>query len=117
MLSYFDILKPTFIFTDAHQSRISAISALGSDKGNAKPVTFASRCTSKTEKNYAQLDLEATAVDFTLRRFRLYLEGSPNDIIIVTDHHPLLSIFNRKRNGSVRTERIKLRYQDIRFPL
>ena len=59
--------------------------------------------------NYAQLDLEATAVDFPLRRFRLYLLGAPNDTIIVTDHHPLLNVFNRKRNGLIRTEHIKLK--------
>ena len=73
MLSYFDILKPTFIFTDPHQSGLSAILAQGSDKDNANPVAFALRCTSKAEKNYAQLDLEAMAVDFGLKGFRLYL--------------------------------------------
>ena len=57
------------------------------------------------------------AVDFALRRFPLYLVGAPNDTIIVTDHHPLLSIFNGKRNGSIRTKRMKLRHQDIRFSL
>ena len=49
LLSYFDISKPRFIFTDAHQSALSAILAQGSDKDNAKPVAFASRCTSKAE--------------------------------------------------------------------
>ena len=117
LLSYFDISKPRFIFTDAHQSALSAILAQGSDKDNAKPVAFASRCTSKAEQNYAPLDLEAIAVDFTLSRFRLYLVGAPNDTIIVTDHHPLLSVFNGKRNGSIRTERIKLRHQDKRFSI
>ena len=62
----------------------------GSDKDNAKPVASASRCTSKTEKSYAQLDLEAMAVDFALMRFCLYLVGAPYDTTIVTDHHPLL---------------------------
>ena len=57
------------------------------------------------------------AVDFALRRFRLYLVGAPNDNIIVTDHHPLLSDFNGKRNGLISTERVKLRHQDIRFSL
>ena len=50
------------------------------------------------------------AVDFALRRFRLYLVGAPNDTIIITDHHPLLSVFNGKRNGSNSTDRIKLRH-------
>ena len=56
------------------------------------------------------------AVDFALR-FCLYLVGAFNDTIIVTAHHPLLSVFNRKRNSSIRTECIKLRHQDIKFPL
>ena len=101
LLSYFNISKPIFIFTDAHQSELGAILVQCSDKENPKPVAFASRCTSKAEKNYAQLDLEAMAVDFAMR-FRLYLVGTPNDTIIVTDHHPLLSVFNGKRNGSIR---------------
>ena len=49
LLSYFYISKPTFIFTDAHQSGLSAILAQGSDNDNAKPVSLASRCTSKAE--------------------------------------------------------------------
>ena len=57
------------------------------------------------------------AVDFALRRFKQYLVGAPNSITIVTDHHPLLSIFNGKRTGSIRTERIKMRHQNIRFHL
>ena len=109
LLSYFDISKPTFIFTDAHQSGLSAILAQGSDKDNAKPVAFASRCTSKAEKNYVQLDLEAMAVDFALSRFCFYLVGAANDTIIVTDHPPLLIVLNGKRNGSIRTGRINLR--------
>ena len=64
-----------------------------------------------------QLDLEDMAVGFALRRFHLYLVGAPNDTIIIPDHHPLLSVFNGKRNGSIRTECRKLRHQDIRFLL
>ena len=55
--------------------------------------------------------------NFELRRFHLHIVGAPNDTIIVTDHHPLLSVFNRKRDGSIRAEHIKLRHQDIRFLL
>ena len=32
-------------------------------------------------------------------------------------HHPLLNVFNGKRNGLIRTEHIKLRHQNIRFLL
>ena len=74
MLSYIDILKSTFIFADTHQSGLSAILAHASHKRNTKPVAFASRCTSKEEWNYAWLDLETMAVNFTLTRFHLYLK-------------------------------------------
>ena len=115
LLSYFDMELPTYIFTDAHVTGLGAILYQGKTFENLKPVAIASRCTNKAEKNYAQIDLEAMAIDFALRRFRSYLVGSPNKTVIITDHSPLISIFNGKRSGSIRTERIKLRHQDIRF--
>ena len=67
------------------------------------------------ELRYPQLDLEALAIDFGLRRFRNRLIGASHKITVMTDHKPLCSIFNGKCQGSRRTERIKLRYQDIQF--
>ena len=61
-----------------------------------------------------KLDLEAQAIDFGLRRFRQYIVGGP-PIDIITDHRPLESIFASTRLGSIRTDRIKLRHQDIDF--
>ena len=84
---------------------------------DAKPVAVASRATSKTEQDYPQLDLEGMSVDFGLRRFREYLVGSPLVIKIVTDHKPLVPIFNRRAKGSIRTQRIKLWQQDIPYTL
>ena len=54
-------------------------------------------------------------VDFGLRRFRIYLVGAPDTITIVTDHQPLCPIFNKNRSGSIRTENMKIRLQDIDF--
>lgn len=75
---------------------------------------MASRSTSATEKKYPQLDLEALAVDFGLRRFRPYLIGNP-EVTVHTDHKPLTSVFRDTRLGSIRTDRIKLRHQDIQY--
>ena len=60
-----------------------------------------SKSTNKAEQNYAQLDLEAMAVDYALSRFGTYLIGSQYDIVIATDYLPLLSAFNvnGKRSG------------------
>ena len=78
----------------------------GENVHTAEPITIASRTTNKAESLYPQLNLEATAIDFTLRRFGEYLLGSPEDIMIITDHKPLCSISSKKQ-GPVRTDRIK----------
>ena len=116
LLRYFDMTKPTFIFVDAHITGLGDM--LSQDDGitSAKPVAFASRTTSQAESQYSQLDL-ATSIDFGLQRFRDFTVGSPNKISIVTDHKPLCSVFNGNQRGSIHTERIKLRYQDIRYSI
>ena len=115
LLQYFEMDAQTFLFTDAHKTGLGAMLAQGDSIENAKPVAIASRTTNTSEQKYPQIDLEAFAIDFALRRFRHYIVGSPTKIQVITDHQPLCSIFNGKRQGSIRTERIKLRHQDIRF--
>ena len=114
-LRYFDISKPIFVVTDAHVTGLGATLAQGDSLENAKPIAFASRKTTSSEKRYPQLDLEGLAVDFGLRKFRNYLIGAPHQITVVTDHMPLCSVFNGSRCGSIRTERFKQKHQDIRF--
>ena len=82
---------------------------------SALPVPFASRTTNAAEKNNPQLDLEAMAVDFGLRGYRIYILGAPRGVTIMTDHKPLCSTFNGNRKGSIRTEMIKMWHQDVRF--
>ena len=78
---------PTYTFTDTHKTGLGAILRQGKDFENLKPVAIASRCTNQAEKNYAQLDLEAMAIDFSLPRFRLYLLGSPKVGPIPSNKH------------------------------
>ena len=115
LLHYFDTSLPTFIFVDAHKTGISAILTQGKDTDSCQPVAFASRATKNEERRYPQLDLEALAIDFGLRRFRLYVVGAPEINTVVTDYKPLISIFANTRTGSTRTDRIKLRHQDINY--
>ena len=117
LLRYFDGNLQSFVFVDAHKTGLAAILAQGSSIEDAKPVAVASRTTNNAEKHYAQLDLEGLSVDYGLRRFREYLVGSPLVVRVVTDHKPLVPIFNSRRKGSVRTQRIKLRHQDVPYSL
>ena len=115
LLTYFDPDLPTYILVDAHRTGLSAILAQGESADKARMVTCASRATTPVERNYPQIDLEALAVDFGLRRFRQYVAGDPKPVAVITDHKPLISIFRSTRRGSVRTDRIKLRHQDINY--
>ena len=113
LLHHFDPELNTEIVVDAHKSGISAI-LMQTDKESKHMVAVASRATTDVESRYPQIDLESIAVDFGLRRFRFYIAGGPK-VQVITDHKPLQSIFNNLRKGSIRTERIKLRHQDIDY--
>ena len=114
-LRYFNPTLPIYISTDAHVTGLAATLLQGKSRESAKPVAFASRRTTPAESRYPQIDLEAMGVDFGLRRFRNYIVGAPEVITIITDHKPLLSVFNGNRSGSIRTEKIKARNQDINY--
>ena len=86
----------------------------GSSLEDAKPVAFASRAITPVEFKYPQLDLEALAVDLGLRRFRYHNIGGP-EVPVITDHKLLVSIFSNIRKGSVRSNRVNLQHQDIKF--
>ena len=115
LLTYFDGNLPTYVLVDAHCTGLGAILAQGPTLEEARPVALSSRATNNAEKRYPQLDIEGTGVDFGLRRFREYLVGAPHMIKVITDHKPLVSIFNRSRKGSIRTQRMTLRHQDIPY--
>lgn len=68
------------------------------DDGSEKPVGFASRTLSAAEKNYAQIEREGLACIFGVKRFHSYLYGHKFEL--VTDHKPLLSLFEEKRSIS-----------------
>ena len=117
LLTYFDPTSKTVIYVDAHQSGLSAIlTQVENSDDKPKIVAVASRATSETETRYGQIDLEALAIDFALRRFRFFIAGGPK-VVIVTDHKPLVPIFNGTRLGSIRSERIKLRHQDLLYEI
>ena len=56
------------------------------------PCRFASRTLNAAEKNYSQLDKEAAAIMFALKKFHKQLYSRHFEII--TDHQPLVSLFS-----------------------
>lgn len=52
--------------------------------GSKKPIVFISRILSRSERGYAQIDKEATAIVYVIRYFHQFLYG--REIILRTDH-------------------------------
>ena len=91
-LVHFDTQLPITIISDSSAYGVGAV-LCHSVAGQERPVTFASRTLNKAERNYSQLEKEALAIVFALKKFHNYVWGQPS-IKIVTDHKPLLGLFS-----------------------
>ena len=94
LLIYFDPEKPLVLSCDTSPYGIGAILSHAVD-GSEQPVAFASRTLAKAEQNYSQLDKEALAIIFGVKRFHEYLVE--HTFTIISDHKPLQYLFNEKK--------------------
>ena len=63
-------------------------------EGTKRPVAYASRTLTATERNYFQLEKEALALVYDVQKFHQYLYG--RQFVLVTDHKPLTTILGHK---------------------
>ena len=90
---------PIRLATDTSPFGIGAVLSHVLPSGEKKPVTFVSRTLSSSEKNYGQIDKEALALVFGVKRFHQYLYG--RRFTLLTDHKPLTSRCKIATLGSV----------------
>ena len=110
-LQYYDPSKELTLENDASDYGIGT--ALLQE---GKPVAFASRSLSASERNYAQIEKEMLAVVFGLEKFHQYTYG--RQLMIVTDHKPLVSISKKPLSKAPkRLQALLLRTQVYTFDL
>ena len=64
--------------------------------GMLRPVAYASRAMTPTEQRYSQIEKEALATTWSLKRFNDYLYGMSFNV--ETDHKPRVSLLSSKKN-------------------
>lgn len=88
----YDLNKELLLICDSSEYGLGAIIAHVMDDGAEKPVMMASRTLQAHERRYGQIDKEALAIMFGLSKFHEFLAG--RSFCIVTDHKPLVGLFN-----------------------
>lgn len=94
LLEYYDPDKTIVVATDASPYGVGCVLS-HLVNGIEKPVLFASSSLSPAEKNYSQLDREALAIVFALKKFKYYLYGQP--FTVFTDNQALRDLLNPKK--------------------
>lgn len=97
VLAHFNPDANIILTVDASPVGLSAILSQAEPDRGERPISFASRTLNAAEKRYSQIQKEATAIIFGIRRYHQYLYGRSVPFILRTDHKPLLSIFGPHR--------------------
>ena len=90
VLAHFDTSKPIRLYCDASAVGVGAC-LMHIIRGCEQPVMYASRSLSTAESKYSQIEHEALAIIFAVKKFHQYLYGKV--FVLVTDHKPLCKLF------------------------
>ena len=96
VLVHYDPTLPIRVSADASSHGLGAVISHVMPDNQEHPIAFASRTLTSSEKNYAQVEKEALALIFAVKKFHQYLYG--RCFSLCTDHKPLLSILGPKKN-------------------
>ena len=103
-LAHYSSNYPNIITTDASTKALGATLCQEQPDGKLKPIGFASRFLSDTEKKYVINELELLAVVWGLEHFQLYIYGKL--IKLLTDHQALEPLIKRNRSNKTCSARL-----------
>ena len=118
-----ELIKPTVLvlYDPNAQTKVSADASsyglgavlLQNKEGIWKPVAYASRALSETERRYAQIEKEALAVTWACEKFADYILGC--SFATETDHKPLVPLLNSKCLNMLPPRVLRFRLRLTRF--
>lgn len=90
VLAHYDPTLPLNLAADAPAYGVGAVISQKYPDDSECPIAFASQTLTPKEQKYAQIEKEALALVFGVRRFHQYLYG--RKFTLITDHKPLTTI-------------------------
>ncbi|XP_050339840.1 uncharacterized protein K02A2.6-like [Bactrocera neohumeralis] len=95
-LAHFNEQLPITLATDASSFGIGAVLSHIYPDGNERPIAFASKTMDTHQLKYSQIEKEGLAIVFGVKKFHQYLYG--RKFLLITDHKPLINIFNPSKH-------------------
>jgi hypothetical protein len=119
LLVHYNPSLPLILSCDASPYGLGAVLSHEMPDGTEKPVAYASRTLTPSEKNYAQIEREGLSIIFGVTKFHKYVYG--RKFTIRTDHKPLLGLISEKQGisatASARIQRWSLMLSNYSYHL
>ena len=107
VLAPFDVTRETMLQVDASVRNGMGYVLLQKHGEIWKLIDANSRWCSDAESRYSVTELELAAVEWAIRKCKLYLLGLPRPFQLVVDHQALVTILDKHTLGRIENEKIR----------